>query len=445
MARARGSCPSRRKGLLVSAILALLLVPEVFADSVEPRADPARRSVDPHYGKLPLIFEPNVGQTDEAVAFVSRGRRYGLYVTATEAVFTLRKGAGPNEKRDGALGKPTRPTVLRMELLGADTEPVFEGRDASGGTSNYFLGNDPASWHTAVPHFKKVFLGRVYPGIDLVYYGKDGELEFDFLVSPGADPSQIQLKFEGQENLNRDASGNLIALLPGGSVTLQKPQVYQELKGIRRAVQGRFAVGDGGAVSFELGAYDKAQPLIIDPVLLYSTYLGGSGRETPTELDVDPAGNLYLTGRTDSLDFPGVGAPTVGIEEAFVVKLNPSGTAIVFAAYLGGAERDVGRGIAVDGDGNVYVTGHTRSLDFPILFAAQPVKGEDTTFVSDAFLTKLTPDGTSIVFSTYLGGSGFSSGPGANPAPAPRRRDSADYDNVRGNGAREWRLGFPLG
>ena len=280
---------------------------------------------------------------------------------------------------------------------------------------NYFRGNDPEQWRTGVATYRKVRYQEAYPGIDLVFYGNQGQLEYDFVISPGADPGAIRLTFDGHDDLRLDDRGNLVLAIAGTDLVQHAPRVYQELGASRQAVAGRYVVGDGGEVGFELGDFDPARPLVIDPVLQYSTCLGGFSTDVGHDVSVDRAGNRYVVGETQSPDFPTADAAqpalSFGSSDGFVAKLDPSGTRLVYATYLGGSSPDRAYGIAVDDDGNAYVSGYTASTgdwhgpvdvlpaDFPISNALQPAGSG-----IDGFLTKFNLAGTELVYSTYLGG-----------------------------------------
>src|SRR3989475_8604880 len=365
------------------------------------------------YGKLPLSFEANDGQADPQVKFLSRGRGYTLFLTSTEAVLVLREGesvrsvAGgpPPAKREK--GKALRGTVLRMRFVGANPVPAVAGVGELPGKSSYFVGNDPKKWRANVPTYAKVEYRDVYPGVNLVYYGNQRQLEYDFVVSPGADPKAIPLAFDGVDGVAIDGLGDLVLRADGGEVRLRKPVVYQEQRGQRAVIPTRYVLKAERQVAFEVGAYDAMKPLIIDPVLAYSTYLGGTGGDQGSGIAVDVAGNAYVTGSTGSSDFPRTaGAVGGGGVDAFVTKLNPTGTALVYSTYLGGSGGDEGRGIAVDVAGNAYVTGSTGSTDFPTTAGA--VQTTIGGFV-DAFVAKLDATG-SLLYSTYLGGTDFDEG-----------------------------------
>ncbi|HEY3121240.1 MAG TPA: SBBP repeat-containing protein [Vicinamibacteria bacterium] len=356
------------------------------------------------YGRIPLQFEANRGQTDDQVEFLLRGGRYTLFLTRSEAVLAL---ASPQGAASRALdAEHSGSSVIRMKLLGAKPKPEVTGMEELPGKVNYFIGSDPRKWRTNVPVYAKVRYADVYPGVDLLYHGRPGHLECDFVVAPGADPRTIALSFEGADRLESDARGDLVLHVAGGEVRQRKPFVYQEVDGVRREVSGGWVLDGGRRVGFHLGAYDPAKPLVIDPVLVYSTYVGGRGDDLSGGIAVDPAGNAYATGWTQSASFPttpgALDASLGGGQDAFVTKLNPAGNALVYSTYLGGGDIENGNAIAVDAAGNAWVAGATRSRDFPTTPAAF-----DTTFNGDAdgFVAKLDPTGSALLYSTYLGGS----------------------------------------
>jgi hypothetical protein len=375
------------------------------------RDDAIRVRASESYGKLPLQFEANRGQTDPQVKFLSRGAGYTLFLTSTEAIMVF-TSSEPRAARAEAL-KPTSkaeerktvtPTVLRATLLGADPESRMVGQDELPGKANYFIGSDPTRSRSDVPTYARVHYQDLYPGIDLVYYGNQRQLEYDFVVGAGADPKRIVLGFQGVDRLEVDPQGDLVLHTAAGAIRQRKPVIYQELDGVRKEIQGGYVFTDKHQVGFWVAAYDATRPLVIDPVLSYSTYLGGSdGGEEGRGLTVDASGNAFVTGETNAIDFPTVNPlqPALsGSTDVFVSKLNPSGSALVYSTYIGGAGQDVGRSIAVDASGNAYVTGATQSTDFPTVSPIQPaLLGPE-----DAFIVKLDPTGSVMVYSTYLGG-----------------------------------------
>jgi uncharacterized repeat protein (TIGR01451 family) len=344
------------------------------------------------YGRLPMHFEENRGQTDPRVRFVARGAGYAFFITDTETVAVL-------QKQDAA------PAVVRMRLIGASEQPHVEGDELFEGKSNYLLGSDPSQWRTNVPQFGRVRLSGVYDGIDVVYYGNQGEIEYDFLVAPGRDPRQIRMQFEGAERIDTDPSGDLVLHVASGEVRQRAPFVYQERGGSRRAVEARYRRLGPSEFGFALGAYDPALPLVIDPVLVWSTYLGGSGLDAANAIAVDDVGSTYVTGTTSSLNFPtanALQAVNAGASDVFVTKLNAAGTALVYSTYLGGSGSDSGRSIALDPTRSAHVAGTTTSPNFPTFNAIQAASGGG----GDAFVLQLSGNGQALIYSTYLGGSG---------------------------------------
>ena len=369
------------------------------------------------YGELPLRFEANDGQTQKDVKFLSRGVGYGLYLTAREAVLTLHKPVGkPRAQSRSDSGTVEAETmggtdVVRMQLAGGNdkTEPV--GFDRLQGTANYILGNDPAKWHTNVPMFGKVRYAGVYPGVDLIYYGNQQQLEYDFVIAPGASAKAIRLHFAGAKQLTLDGEGNLVIVAEGGRIAFHKPVVYQVIEGNRRPVAGRFTLLADNSAGFVVGSYDHSSALVIDPTLVYSTYLGGSNVDSVAAIAVDSSGAAYVTGTTTSTDFP-VTPGTVQViyaeSTAFVSKLNASGTALIYSTYLGGSGTsygDAGRSIAVDSSGEAYITGSTYAPNFPVTTGAyQTTNKAAVNSAGTGFVSKLNAAGTKLLYSTYLGG-----------------------------------------
>ena len=487
-------------GLAAVCLLALLAISAGRPPRLAPSANSAfrdlsRRSRDPQpvpmksgsalavsYARLPLSFEANQGQADESVKFVSRGSGYTLFLTGTEAVLQLRNAdfGLRNEQRPGLRQPAPTPhsalrtphsAVLRLKLINANPSPEVRGLVELPGKSNYFIGNDPSKWRTNVPNYAKVEYRDVYPGINLVHYGNGGQLEHDFVVSPGADPSAIRFAIEGADKLELDAQGDLVLHAAGTEARLRKPMVYQEVDGTRREIPAMYRWRPAGRplpvsssvlarhagvaaatgtpavpqIAFEIGPYDAARPLVIDPVLVYSTYLNipnssgsaiavdasgnayvcggwvvakikadGSalvystviGGASCSGIAVDVSGSAYVTGYAGSTGFPTASplqATNGGGYDAFVAKLNPAGSALVYSTYLGGSGDDYGYGIAVDSSGSAYVTGYTTSTNFPTASPFQATHGVSANNW-DAFVTKLNAAGSALVYSTYLGG-----------------------------------------
>ena len=366
-----------------------------------PPGQPSQPRASNEYGNLPLSFEANHGQTDPKVKFLSRGNGYDLSLTSMEAILTLRKTDRSmfgktlrNRPSAIPISRSKKDTTVRMKLIGANPQSEIAGFQELPGKVNYFIGNDPQQWHTGVSTYEKVKYSDVYPGVDLIYYGNQKELEYDFVIAPGANPAAIALDFEGSNQLEVNAKGDLVVHTDGGEILHRKPVIYQETNGIRQDLSGSYVIRDGHRIGFQVSDYDVTKPLIIDPVVVYSTYLGTNLDDFILGITVDPLGNAFVVGFTQSLNFPN------GFD-AFVAKLNPSGSAFVYISYLGGTHQDEGQGIALDALGNAYVTGQTRSTDFPTTTGALQtvLKGS-----SDAFVTKFNPSG-GLAYSTYLGGS----------------------------------------
>ena len=386
------------------------------------------------YGKIPLSFEANHGQAAESINFLARGPGYMLALSPGEAVFALARQPQKTAEFSGdtAGSKPaaSAPTLLRMTLPGANSEAAAAGEAELEGKVNYFTGNDPARWRRNVPTFERVRYTEVYPGIDVVYYGNQRRLEYDFVVAPGRDARVILLEFAGAESVAVDpATGDLLIGAGGETVRQHAPFTYQETANGRREVQSRYALKKDGRVGIEVGEYDAGAPLIIDPVLEYSTFLGGGSTDDGDDIAVDSGGNAYLTGTTLSADFP-TASPIQAINrggagDAFVTKINAAGTALVYSTYFGGTGQEFGRGIALDSAGNAYITGYTNSSNFPTANAFQATIGG---FTGDAFVAKIDATGANLVYSTYLGGTLIENGLGIAV-------DSAGNAYVTGNTA----------
>lgn len=368
-----------------------------------------RQQIQATYSHLPLAFEVNQGQTDPKVKFLARGTGYGLFLTTDEAVLKIQASA-------------TDAVALSMVLGGANKNAAVIGTNELPGKSNYFIGNDPKQWHRNIPQFARVLYQNVYPGIDLVYYGNQGRLEYDFEVAPGADAKQVSLRFRGPDKLRLDASGNLVLATGAGSVELKAPRVYQQIGHEQRPVSGKFVLRAKDQVGFELGAYDHSRALVIDPLLTYSTYLGGSGAESCSAITglaftpgcpaiaVDSGLNAYIAGSTESTDFPpspGHFGNLTGTANVFIAKFNSQASALLYSTYLGGSDIDYPAGIAVDAGFNVYVSGTTDSPDFPTAngLTVTPTAG------NHAFVTKLD-SGANLLYSTYLASSGVDTASG---------------------------------
>ncbi len=408
--------------LCSSIFLIRFLLPAGALGAVDPSLSAAHLQ---KRASLPMSFEPNVGQTDPQVSFMSRGRGFTIFLTSTQAVLTL-KGAGSTRNRHPEAGSGNsagrhnaattarpNPAVLRMSLAGANPRPEQEPLDPLPGLVNYFLGQNPDEWRIGIHTYGRIRYQDVYPGIDLVYYGGQGQLEYDFVLRPGADPENIRLRFEGADGIEMDDAGGLVVHLGDGTVRWPKPVVYQDIQGIRKTLPGEYLLKGREEVAFQVRGYDPTSPLVIDPVLVYSSYLGGNNRDESDAIFVDRGGSVYLTGETTSPNFPTATpfrATPIGTNDVFVTKFNSTGTALLYSTYLGGTGNDFGLGIAVDSGGNAYVTGQTESTNFPTKNAFQSSAGGGG--FSDAFLFKLGPAGSNLLYSTYFGGPNIESGNG---------------------------------
>lgn len=336
-------------------------------NTAEPAQDPSTNAkIADRFGKLPLSFEVNKGQSDPSVKFLSHGPGYELFLTATDAVLTLRK---PHTSKDETVREGS---VLRLRMIGANTTPRVDGQEELPGKINYFTGNNPEKWLRNIPTYRKVYLAGVYPGVDMVYYGNQRELEYDFVVAPGANPKVIKFKIEGADRIRLDKDGGLLIALQHGEVRLHKPLLYQLTgEGNRREVKGEYVI-DGNEIRFKVQNFDSARQLVIDPVLSYATFLGGGAGDEAFGIAVDSQGSAYITGRASLFGFPttpGAFQTTANSGGAFVSKLDPSGRSLVYSTLLVGNGDSFATAIAVDSAGNAHITGSTRAEDFPTVNA----------------------------------------------------------------------------
>jgi hypothetical protein len=453
---------------------------------------------------LPLFFEPN--RPEAGGGFVARGGHYQFLIAPAEAFLVLRKTSGPMptsplERNQLTLPRKVETRAVRVRFLRGDPGARIAGEQKLPGQINYLVGNDPARWRTQLSTYSRVRVEQVYPGIDLLYYGNQDQLEYDFEISPRVDPATIALRFEGADKVSVNAEGELVLALGEDEIRQPRPVIYQIVGGVRRPVSGGYTLRDSRTVAFTLGSYDRELPLVIDPVLTYSsyfggnlgdnilaiklnpadnsvyvagqilstiftfplapgfqptfgggelngdafvarldatltnliyfTYLGGSGNDGGLDLALDAAGDAFLTGFTDSTNFPVANAifPNIGgtfdtrfqafPTDAFLAELNAAGSALVYSTYLGGSDAEVAGGVAVDPAGNAYVTGYTSSTNYPTTNALVFHLAGTTNNVlnrwagnHDAFVTKVSPGGSSLVYSTYLGGTNNDEGQG---------------------------------
>jgi hypothetical protein len=361
------------------------------------RSDLAR--VKESYSKIPLSFVANHGQAGNTVKFTSRGSGFTLALAPTTFTLTV---TDPHSKT----------SVIQATLLGSNAAANLTGLERQLTRTNYFIGRDPQRWRTNLPNYAKVKYSRVYPGVDLVFYGNQNKLEYDFTVSPGADPGAIALSFDGMSNMRVDEKGDLLLRTNAGEIRQTRPVVYQQIDGARRSIPASYLVKGNNQIAFQIAKYDRSKPLVIDPTLAFSTYLGGSGLDRGDGIAVDSDGNAYIGGLATSPDFPitpGAFQTTKASLDfdVVVVKMNSTGTALIYSTFFGGSNREGANDIAVDAGGNAYVTGLTDSPDIPTTpgaFRTTPVGTDEF----DTFAMKLNATGTALVYSTYLGPAGGS-------------------------------------
>lgn len=383
------------------------------------------------FARLPLTFESNLGQHNSSVDYVVRGHGYRLFLAKGETVLRMRgkrtgSGAGPSSGKLSAVVSGRHDDVLRVRFPGANLRPQAIPEQPLVTRSHYFSGPSSAQWHTDVPHYGRIRYVEVFKGIDQVYYGQEGKLEYDWIVKPGADPKAILQEFAGATGLTIDSNGDLQIDMPSGRLTQHKPVAYQDVNGTHQNVDAQYVVSSGNRVAIAVSGYDKQRPLIIDPVLSYASYLGGSGEDYATAVAVDPSGNVYLSGITLSADFPASsGSVEASTTTAFVAKLDPSGTQLIYTAFFSlGSTNALTRtasgvinSIAVDAQGNAYIAG--MAFDgFPTTSgSAQPTAasynwvagscngcGPATFARPNGFVAKLNPQGDGFVYSTFLDG-----------------------------------------
>jgi beta-propeller repeat-containing protein/ASPM-SPD-2-Hydin domain-containing protein/HYDIN/CFA65/VesB family protein len=452
----------------------------VFAAATVSASPASSSHVAENFAALPLSFEANQGQSSPQVRYISRGNGYTLFLTGDEAILKLRQG-----DRSSQLGARRRAphtlqddsvAMLHMRLAGANPAATIAGLDEQAGKSNYFIGNDPSKWRTNVPNYAKVEYHSAYPGIDLIYYGEQSRLEYDFVVAPGADPGVIAMEIAADSlparrqsaPLSISANGDLVVSLAGGEVRFHEPIVYQPsvyeptvyqpavyqpttlpepfggqpaAKSSNDRIGARWVIKDRNRVGFELAAYDRRKPLVIDPALSFSTYLGGSLDDTAYSIAVDSSSDVYVAGTTDSTDFPtenALQADNAGNEDAFITKFNSTGTALIYSTYLGGSATDFAFALALDSSNNVHVVGTTQSTDFPVTSKAfQTTCASCAAGLPSAFVTELNSTGSALLYSTYLGGSNDSRGyaialDGDDAAYITGRTSASDFPTTTG-------------
>lgn len=366
------------------------------------------------YGQLPITFEANVGQAAAGVDFISRGNGHTLFLMGDEMVLSLAKVTDlSTDLLTSAYDHPDElPTIavhnLHMAFVGGNTAPQISRQTELAGVSNYFHGNNPSEWHLNVPHYQEIHYQNLYNGIDLVFGSNEGGLQYDFIVAPNINPQTIQMRFDPVQHIALDEQGNLLLHFNDTILRHNAPIIYQMDGREEHQIQGRFRLIDNNTVGFEVGSYNENLPLVIDPTLVYSTFVGGSGAGEGRNIAIDNAGSAYITGFTTSTNYPLQGPVdplSTGYNEAFVTKLNPAGDGLVYSTYLGGSNGEGGLSITIDGTGAAYITGFTSSPDFPLQNPIYPTHSSPM-LGNDSFLTKLNPAGNALIFSTYIGGTG---------------------------------------
>jgi len=374
---------SRRCFLVV--VLAIVALPATVVHTSQNSATPRAA-----YAQLPLRFEPS-RTVSGGGTFVARGSGYAVSVSAAGATLDLRASAHDGLRR------------VTLSLVGGTKDAPAMARRVLPGVSNYLIGSDRTRWMTGVRGYGQIEYRGVYRGIDVVYYGNQRQLEYDFIVAPGARVEAIALALDGATSVSVDSGGDLVIDTGGGTLVQRRPAIYQNDRGTRRSVRGGYVVRRDGTIGFRVDSYDRRLPLVIDPILSYATYLGGIGQDRGYSVAIDAAGNMIVAGVTSSPDFPVANAAQPdrrGFVDAFVTKLTPGGDAIVYSTYVGGTGYDEARDVAVDAAGNAYVGGYTESFDFPVTSAIGPSE-----WSREMFVVKLGAAGA-VAYSTRVGGSG---------------------------------------
>jgi hypothetical protein len=361
----------------------------------------------------PLAFEENQGQTDPQVNYLARGNGFTLFLTGSDAVFSIHSKT-PRDRRLTGRHVRARNTMelseshaaatamVRMHLVDANSSARVMAQTPLSAKSNYYLGNDPRNWRTNVSNYATVSYAGVYPGIDLAYHGRQHDLEFDFMVEPEANPALIRLAFNGAAGIATDDSGNLEVGSGSEKLVFHKPFAYQQANGSRQIVDARFVI-QADKVGFRLGRYDHSRELVIDPTVTFATFMGGSAEDDAYGVNFDLFGNVYITGQTASTNFPasgGLASTNQGEFDAFVTKLSADGSTVVYSTYVGGSGNDSGNAIAVDAAGDAFVAGGTSSSNFPSNGGFQAASAGGL----DAFVLELAASGGSLIYSSYLGG-----------------------------------------
>jgi hypothetical protein len=404
---------TRMYGTMMAALGIALLRPIATASVVRqpgPRgriepaaATPQQPRVISPYGRLPLSFQPNRGQASARVRYIAHGSGYALFLTDEGAELAV------------SLPRPGSIAAVSLRLVGATPTPTLTPTGELAGKVNYFIGEDRRMWLTGIPTYSGVSYRQEYPGIDLTFRGHDNQVDYAFQLAPGADAGAVRLSIAGARRVSLDARGDLIADLPETAIVQRRPAAYQRFGATRTVVDARYVLLGRGTVGVRLGPYDRTIPVVIESALVYSTYFGERTSDTAFGIAADAAGSAYIVGSTTLIDLPGeTRAACESGRNAFVAKLDATGSTLIYATYLGGDSDDLARGIAVDNSGSAYLVGNTISSDFPIVNAIQASNAGS----GDAFIAKLAPSGDALVYSTYLGGGGSDIGQGVSLDPS---------------------------
>jgi len=413
-----------KKRILILLVFLPCVIPAVNANKLP--HDSQHRSEIMKMNLNPLAFTENQGQWDDQVKFKANVEGATMWFTSEGVVYQFIKNIKSSDSiqvdpfqlpHDQLDHEPDsfEQLVLKASFVGANPNPTISGVDQMEYRCNYFIGNDPNEWHTDVPNYKAIYFEEIYSGIDLKYYGNGKQMEYDFIVSPGSDYTQIEIQYKGAKSLNVNSSGELVVETEWGSIIEKKSIVYQMDGKNRQLIEGQYNIADNNRFSFALNNYNTNLELVIDPALKYSTYLGGSGFDVAAGIAVDASGSAYITGITYSTDFPTLNpyqSSYQGNSDFFITKLSSTGNELLYSTYLGGSDGEESddwlNSIAVDDFGCVYVIGSTYSTDFPTFNPYQSSNhGEN-----DAFITKLSSTGNNLIYSTYMGGSAIEYGIG---------------------------------
>ncbi|MCP4631853.1 MAG: T9SS type A sorting domain-containing protein [candidate division Zixibacteria bacterium] len=413
----------KKFGITLMLMMTVLFTVNTYAQiSLDEPAD--KQAILSSLTSMPMVFTENQGQWGDKTLFKAEARGVTFYFCKDEVAYLFMRntdvlieggmaqlecgeGGGLSHDFQNEQSRYKKEAILiHAKFIGANPNPQIIAEDKLSHNFNYFYGSDPAKWCTNVPNYSSIVYKDIWQGIDLRYQGNDRRMKYDFIVNPGADISQIRVRYEGAEGLSVAPNGDLQTQTKFGPVSENIPLVYQESDGDKFELTGRYVLKENNEFGFEVEEYNRSQTLVIDPELLYSTYLGGNSQDNGSGITVDASGNAYVIGSTYSTDFP-IANPydssfNGGYYDVFVTKFSQTGDSLIYSTFIGGSTNDAGIGIFVDNLGNAYITGSTGSSNFPMVNAYDSsYNGGDY----DGYVLKLSPDGDSLIYSTYLGGS----------------------------------------